>query len=116
MFWSIFILKRYVEPQVFKIFLLPDFFFFFSPGEVDAQILTLLQSVFPAVPITADIVEGSSELSDNFKGINHSHSHHMLKYFYSIFRWISSSGSSLPFWKADVLVPVVKVLTLSADI
>lgn len=27
MFWSIFILKRYVEPQVFKIFLLPDFLF-----------------------------------------------------------------------------------------
>lgn len=38
-------------------------------GEVDAQILTLLQSVFPAVPITADIVEGSSELSDNFKAL-----------------------------------------------
>lgn len=116
MFWSIFILKRYVEPQVFKIFFTSWFFFFLPPGEVDAQILTLLQSVFPAVPITADIVEGSSELSDNFKGINHSHSHHMLKYFYSIFRWVSSSGSSLPFWKADVLVPVVKVLTLSADI
>lgn len=44
------------------------FLIFFFPGEVDAQILTLLQSVFPAVPITADIVEGSSELSDNFKG------------------------------------------------
>lgn len=92
-------------------------FFLFFPGEVDAQILTLLQSIFPAVPITADIVEGSSELSDNFKGINHSHSHHMLKYFYSpIFRRFFSSGSSLPFRKAVVLVPVVKVLTLSADI
>ncbi|XP_030614613.1 histamine N-methyltransferase A-like [Archocentrus centrarchus] len=38
-------------------------------GEVDAQILTLLQSIFPAVPITADIVDGSSELSDNFKAL-----------------------------------------------
>ncbi|XP_029315318.1 histamine N-methyltransferase-like [Cottoperca gobio] len=36
-------------------------------GEVDTQMLTLLQSTFPAVPITADIVEGSSNLTDNFK-------------------------------------------------
>uniref|UniRef100_A0A3B5MD22 Histamine N-methyltransferase n=1 Tax=Xiphophorus couchianus TaxID=32473 RepID=A0A3B5MD22_9TELE len=38
------------------------------PGEVDVQILSLLQSAFPSVPITADIVEGSSELTANFKG------------------------------------------------
>ncbi|XP_068594110.1 histamine N-methyltransferase-like [Cebidichthys violaceus] len=38
-------------------------------GEVDAQILTLLQSTFPAVPITTDIVEGSSQLADNFKAL-----------------------------------------------
>ncbi|XP_037646352.1 histamine N-methyltransferase A-like isoform X2 [Sebastes umbrosus] len=38
-------------------------------GEMDAQVLTLLQSTFPAVPITADVVEGSSELTDNFKAV-----------------------------------------------
>ncbi|XP_078117694.1 histamine N-methyltransferase-like [Sander vitreus] len=38
-------------------------------GEMDAQMLTLLQSTFPAVPITADIVEGSSQLTDNFKAL-----------------------------------------------
>ncbi|XP_035532518.1 histamine N-methyltransferase A-like [Morone saxatilis] len=38
-------------------------------GEVDVQILTLLQSTFPAVPIIADIVEGSSPLTDNFKAL-----------------------------------------------
>ncbi|XP_054471913.1 histamine N-methyltransferase A-like isoform X2 [Anoplopoma fimbria] len=38
-------------------------------GEVDAQILTLLQSTFPAVPITTDIVEGSVQLTDNFKAL-----------------------------------------------
>lgn len=32
--------------------------------------LTLLQSTHPDVPITADIVEGSSQLTDNFKGIS----------------------------------------------
>ncbi|XP_034741963.1 histamine N-methyltransferase-like [Etheostoma cragini] len=31
--------------------------------------LTLLQSTFPGVPITADIVEGSSQLTDNFKAL-----------------------------------------------
>ncbi|XP_031137583.2 histamine N-methyltransferase-like [Sander lucioperca] len=36
---------------------------------MDAQMLTLLQSTFPAVPITADIVEGSSQLTDNFKAL-----------------------------------------------
>ncbi|KAA8588324.1 hypothetical protein FQN60_001518, partial [Etheostoma spectabile] len=36
-------------------------------GEIDAQMLTLLQSPFPAVPITADIVEGSSQLTEYFK-------------------------------------------------
>ncbi|KAK9537406.1 hypothetical protein VZT92_005027 [Zoarces viviparus] len=38
-------------------------------GEVDVQILTLLQSTFPAVPITVDIVEGSTQLTDNFKAL-----------------------------------------------
>ncbi|XP_053295795.1 histamine N-methyltransferase A [Pleuronectes platessa] len=38
-------------------------------GEVDVQMLSLLQSTFPAVPITADIVEGSAELTDNFKAL-----------------------------------------------
>ncbi|XP_068428992.1 histamine N-methyltransferase A-like [Clinocottus analis] len=38
-------------------------------GEMDVQILTLLQSTFPAVPITTDIVEGSAELTDNFKAL-----------------------------------------------
>lgn len=47
----------------------------FIPGEIDAQILTLLQSTFPAVPITADVVEGSSQLTDNFKGIDNSKPH-----------------------------------------
>lgn len=42
----------------------------FIPGELDIQMLTLLQSTFPAVPITADIVEGSSQLTDIFKGID----------------------------------------------
>ncbi|CAJ1071324.1 histamine N-methyltransferase-like [Xyrichtys novacula] len=36
-------------------------------GEVDIQILTLLQSTVPSVPISADIVEGSTALTDNFK-------------------------------------------------
>ncbi|XP_071063205.1 histamine N-methyltransferase-like [Pseudochaenichthys georgianus] len=30
---------------------------------------TLLQSTFPAVPVSADIVEGSSKLTDNFKAL-----------------------------------------------
>uniref|UniRef100_A0A3Q3W6C3 Histamine N-methyltransferase n=1 Tax=Mola mola TaxID=94237 RepID=A0A3Q3W6C3_MOLML len=38
-------------------------------GEVDIQMLTLLQSTLPAIPITADIVEGSSQLTENFKAL-----------------------------------------------
>ncbi|XP_073329543.1 histamine N-methyltransferase A-like [Pagrus major] len=38
-------------------------------GEMDVQMLTLLQSTFPAVPISADVVEGSSKLVDNFKAL-----------------------------------------------
>lgn len=38
-------------------------------GEVDVQMLMLLESTFPGVPITADIIEGSTELSDNFKAL-----------------------------------------------
>ncbi|KAK5861354.1 hypothetical protein PBY51_022759 [Eleginops maclovinus] len=38
-------------------------------GEMDTHMLTLLQSTFPAVHITADIVEGSQKLTDNFKAL-----------------------------------------------
>lgn len=38
-------------------------------GEMDVHMLSLLQSAFPAVPITADIVEGSSKLTDSFKAL-----------------------------------------------
>ncbi|XP_029967936.1 histamine N-methyltransferase A-like [Salarias fasciatus] len=38
-------------------------------GEMDAQILSFLQTTFPAMPITVDIVEGSSKLIDSFKGL-----------------------------------------------
>uniref|UniRef100_A0A672IPS2 Histamine N-methyltransferase n=1 Tax=Salarias fasciatus TaxID=181472 RepID=A0A672IPS2_SALFA len=38
-------------------------------GEMDVEMLSLLQSVFPAVPITADIVEGSIQLTDSFKAL-----------------------------------------------
>ncbi|XP_068614418.1 histamine N-methyltransferase-like [Brachionichthys hirsutus] len=38
-------------------------------GEVDVHMLSLLQSAFPAVPISADIVEGRSQLTDNFKAL-----------------------------------------------
>lgn len=41
--------------------------------------LSLLQSIFPAVPLTADIVEGSSELTHNFKGTDDS-KHHVAKF------------------------------------
>uniref|UniRef100_A0A8C6WVS4 Histamine N-methyltransferase n=1 Tax=Neogobius melanostomus TaxID=47308 RepID=A0A8C6WVS4_9GOBI len=38
-------------------------------GEMDAHMLTLLQSTFPGVPVTSDIVEGSVKLTDNFKAL-----------------------------------------------
>ncbi|XP_028993704.1 histamine N-methyltransferase-like [Betta splendens] len=38
-------------------------------GEHDVQILSLLQSAFPTAPLTADVVEGSRELTDNFKAL-----------------------------------------------
>ncbi|XP_029968257.1 histamine N-methyltransferase A-like [Salarias fasciatus] len=38
-------------------------------GDMDAEMLSLLQSVFPAVPITADIVDGSIQLTDSFKAL-----------------------------------------------
>ncbi|KAM3607901.1 uncharacterized protein V6R79_015940 [Siganus canaliculatus] len=38
-------------------------------GQIDVQMLTMLQTIFPDVPITAHIVEGSSQLSDNFKAL-----------------------------------------------
>lgn len=40
----------------------------FAPGEMDVQMLSLMGAELPAVPITADIVEGSSKLIDHFKG------------------------------------------------
>lgn len=36
---------------------------------MDVQILGLLKAACPDVPITADVVEGSSKLTDGFKGI-----------------------------------------------
>ncbi|KAM7407698.1 hypothetical protein PAMA_003440 [Pampus argenteus] len=36
-------------------------------GELDAEMLRLLQSTFSALPISADIVEGSAQLVDSFK-------------------------------------------------
>nr|XP_057938338.1 histamine N-methyltransferase-like [Doryrhamphus excisus] len=38
-------------------------------GQVDVQMLSLMQSTFSALPITADIVEGSTELVAKFKGL-----------------------------------------------
>ncbi|XP_072301273.1 histamine N-methyltransferase-like [Eucyclogobius newberryi] len=38
-------------------------------GQVDVQMLALLQSTFPGVPVTADVVEGSTKLSNNFKAL-----------------------------------------------
>ncbi|XP_057708919.1 histamine N-methyltransferase-like isoform X2 [Corythoichthys intestinalis] len=38
-------------------------------GEVDVQMLSLLQSTCSSLPITADIVEGSTELVANFKAL-----------------------------------------------
>ncbi|XP_013856708.1 histamine N-methyltransferase [Austrofundulus limnaeus] len=38
-------------------------------GEMDVQLLSLLKSTFPTVPITSCIVEGSSSLTDNFKAL-----------------------------------------------
>lgn len=38
-------------------------------GEMDVQMLALLQSVCPAVPITVDIVDGSVQLTDSFKAL-----------------------------------------------
>uniref|UniRef100_A0A3B3ZIV4 Histamine N-methyltransferase n=1 Tax=Periophthalmus magnuspinnatus TaxID=409849 RepID=A0A3B3ZIV4_9GOBI len=38
-------------------------------GQVDVQILTLLQSILPGIQITSDVVEGSIKLTDNFKAL-----------------------------------------------
>ncbi|XP_061548350.1 histamine N-methyltransferase-like [Phycodurus eques] len=38
-------------------------------GELDVEMLSLLLSTFPTLPITADIVEGSTELVANFKAL-----------------------------------------------
>lgn len=39
-----------------------------APGEMDIQMLTLLQSSLGDVQISTDIVEGSVELFNDFKG------------------------------------------------
>uniref|UniRef100_UPI003AAAF6A8 histamine N-methyltransferase-like n=1 Tax=Centroberyx gerrardi TaxID=166262 RepID=UPI003AAAF6A8 len=36
-------------------------------GEMDTQVLSIFKSTFPAVPLTADIVEPSTELTEEFK-------------------------------------------------
>lgn len=36
-------------------------------GQMDVHMLTLLRDAFPAVPISADVVEGSATLVENFK-------------------------------------------------
>uniref|UniRef100_A0A8C7XI08 Histamine N-methyltransferase n=1 Tax=Oryzias sinensis TaxID=183150 RepID=A0A8C7XI08_9TELE len=38
-------------------------------GEMDVQLLSLMQTEIPAVPISADVVEGSSKLIDCFKAL-----------------------------------------------
>ncbi|XP_036401695.1 histamine N-methyltransferase-like isoform X2 [Megalops cyprinoides] len=38
-------------------------------GEMDAYLLSILQSKLPGIPITADIVEPSTELTDSFKAL-----------------------------------------------
>lgn len=38
-------------------------------GEMDVHILSQLQSSVPGVPVSADVVEGSSQLTDNFKAL-----------------------------------------------
>ncbi|XP_077437172.1 histamine N-methyltransferase-like [Vanacampus margaritifer] len=38
-------------------------------GELDVQMLSILQSVCPTLPISADVVEGSTELVANFKAL-----------------------------------------------
>uniref|UniRef100_A0A3P9LZZ2 Histamine N-methyltransferase n=1 Tax=Oryzias latipes TaxID=8090 RepID=A0A3P9LZZ2_ORYLA len=43
--------------------------FGFAPGEMDVQLLSLMQTEIPAVPISADVVEGSSKLIDCFKAL-----------------------------------------------
>lgn len=38
-------------------------------GQLDVHMLTLLQAAAPATPLAVDIVDGSSELTDNFKDL-----------------------------------------------
>lgn len=38
-------------------------------GELDSHILSVLQTVLPGTPVTADVVEPSSELTDQFKAL-----------------------------------------------
>lgn len=38
-------------------------------GEMDVELLLMLQSTVPDVSITAEVVEGSTELTEDFKGI-----------------------------------------------
>lgn len=62
--------------------------FWFIPGELDAQMLSLLQSTFSAVPISADIVEGSTQLVDNFKGIDNIQTKRLFSFFNGSFSTI----------------------------
>lgn len=94
----------------------------FISGEVDVQMLSVLQSTFPALPIAADVVEGSSQLSDNFKGINNlkhhlwfSHFSHLFflslsSFFWRLLKWIfgrntaESNTENWCWWKISVIV------------
>ncbi|CAN9497911.1 unnamed protein product [Ophioblennius macclurei] len=38
-------------------------------GQVDSQILSILQTTLPTMPLTVDIVDGSAKLVENFKGL-----------------------------------------------
>lgn len=88
----------------------------FVLGEVDIQMLTLLQSTLPAIPITADIVEGSSQLTENFKGIEHlnhfgfSVSKCLDSYFYPT---LCQSSSSYFLWMSCVLTRTVAITALT---
>lgn len=68
----------------------------------------MLQSTLPAVPITADIVEGSSELTDNFRGIDSSNHHHVV--FFSFPFFIFSLGNKNHYYYHHFLVVVEMIL------
>lgn len=53
-------------------------FSLFISGQIDVHMLTLLQSILPDVSVTAEIVEPSIELIQDFKGTDDT-KHHKLK-------------------------------------